>query len=1273
MSDTVPFVHLHVHTTYSLLDGACQIGPLVNRARELGMPALAITDHGNLFGLKAFYDECRKKKDKKGNPLAKVKPILGCEAYVARRSRLDKVDKDIDKSGDHLILLAKNLTGYRNLMRMISLAHTEGFYQKPRIDKELLGKYHDGLICSSACIAGEIPRLILENRLDDAAKAAQWFKDIFGEDYYLEVMRHQAAPDVAFRKDGEEPLEVLQDRVNSGVMEIAKRLGIEVIATNDVHFLRESDGEAHDALLCIGTGKKIADKDRLHYTRQEWLKSYDEMIANLPGFAEQIHNTIKIAEKVEEYDLDRDPILPVFPIPEEFGKEEDYRAKYGEEELRNEFGERFDKLAKNGIDKVVRIKFEADYLEYLTRKGAAKRWPDGLSEEVEKRLVFELDTIKTMGFPGYFLIVQDYIAAAREMGVAVGPGRGSGAGSIVAYCLGITNIDPLKYDLLFERFLNPDRISMPDFDVDFDDIGRGKVLEYVTRKYGTDHVAHIVTFGQMAPKMAIKDVCRVMDIPLAESNRLAGLVPATPKITFEKALKESAELRKEMDSEKPEIRKALELARILDGTLRQPGVHACGVIISRDPLVETIPVMPTENESLLTTQYDGHFVEPIGLLKMDFLGLKTLSVLKGCVANIKEDYGIEIDPDALPLDDKETYALFSRGETTGLFQFESEGMKKYLRELKPTRLEDLVAMNALFRPGPMQYIPQFINRKHGREPIVYDHPLMAKYLDTTYGICVYQEQVMLLSRLLGGFTRGESDTLRKAMGKKKLDVMEELKVKFVAGCLDNKEFRNGRTKASVPVFERAPDGKILVDEKGFPKFHREDKELDLSKEEDAKLLVEKIWLDWRAFAEYAFNKSHAVCYAYLAYQTGYLKAHYKAEFMCAQIDSEIGNAEKIAGLVAECADLGLKVLPPDVNFSLGRFSPGDNSVRFGLMGVKNVGLNAAAAIVEERKKNGLYKSFVDFCERVDPAVVKKRDVESLIKAGAFDSFGIHRARLFLGIDFAFAHAAEKQRDKAAGQGNLFEAFDMGEAAGITDSDLPDCPEWSQREALQMEKELVGLFLSGDPLGKYRVFINELGTQSVSQALSYRGSDGFDARVCGLVTDIQIKITREKREQMAIVTLDDCGDHMEVVLFPRAYANKSNAAALQPDEPMMFSGELHFDNGKASLWANEAFRLADAATAFTDKIVVSLPYSADGALAAKAAETIKKHPGTVPVALSMRDSEGNVVHIDIPLSFSAAPDFSLAEDMEKTLGAGAMHLSAKESIYLEYKPRRRRPG
>ncbi len=1256
MSDSVPFVHLHVHTTYSLLDGACQIKPLVKRVKELGMSSCAITDHGNLFGLKSFYDVCRKEG---------VKPILGCEAYVAKdhHSR-----EQTDKSGHHLILLAKNLEGYRNLVRLISLAHTEGFYYRPRIDKALLEKYHDGLICSSACIAGEIPMMLLEGREDEAEKAALWFKGLFGDDFYLEVMRHKPAPNVIVDAD-EEPIYERQDRANKLVKALGDRLGIKTIATNDVHFLREDDASAHDVLLCLGSGKKLADEKRLRYTQQEWFKSYDEMKANLPDYLEEIDNTAEVAAKVEEYELDSAPILPVFPIPESFGTEEDYQARFTEEMLREEFGERFNVLVKQGLDKVVRIKFEADYLAKLTYEGAAERWPQGIPEDVKQRIDFELDTIKTMGFPGYFLIVWDYIRAARDMGVSVGPGRGSAAGSVVAYCLKITNVDPTKYDLLFERFLNPDRISMPDIDVDFDDNGRGLVLEYVTNKYGVEHVAHIVTFGQMAPKSAIKDVCRVMDLPLSESARLAGLVPNVPKITFDKALQENPDFMKEMTSPDPNVCQALALARTLDGTIRQPGVHACGVIISRDPLIDTIPVMPTDGESLLTTQYDGHFVEPIGLLKMDFLGLKTLSVLKECVSNVKEDYGIEIDPDEIPLDDKETYELFARGETTGLFQFESEGMKKYLRELKPTCLEDLVAMNALFRPGPMQYIPQFINRKHGREPIVYDHPLMEVYLKNTYGVCVYQEQVMLLSRHLAGFTRGQSDSLRKAMGKKLMKIMDELFVKFEAGCLANPEFCKGRTKSNVRIFERDKDGNIVVDEKGNKKFTREERDLDLTKPDDARMLIDKIWDDWAAFASYAFNKSHAVCYAYVAYQTGYFKAHYKADFMCAQIDSEIGNFDKLPGLVAECTDLGLKVLPPSVNFSLARFSPGDNSVRFGLAGIKNVGAAAAEFIVKERKENGIYKGFVDFVERMDPTTVKRRDIEALIKAGALDCFEIHRARLIENIDFVYGHAQEKQKDKASGQGNLFEAFDIADAVSLSDVDLPNYPEWTQREALQMEKELVGLYLSGDPLAKYRTFINGMSTRTIAQALNFRG-DGGDVRICGLVKSIQQKVTREKQEKMAVVTIEDGGDHMEVVLFPRAYAFGNNAAALAVDEPMMFCGELKYDENKVTLLANEVFRLNDAIAFYVDKVALSLPYCEDELFVNKAIELIRQYPGDTPIALWIKDSVDNTVCIDIPKEFNINISFDFAEAVASALGKRALRLIVRDSIYCDFKPRRR---
>ena len=1226
-----PFVHLHVHTTYSQFDGATQLEPLVKRIKELGMRACAITDHGNLFGAIAFYTICRKNG---------VKPIIGCEAYISDEDHTVK-DKD-HRTQHHLILLAKNLTGYHNLVKLISTAHVEGMYYRPRIDKALLEKYHEGIICSSACIAGPIPRLILEGRLGDAEAEALWYRDLFGDDFYLEIMYHKAADGVALGlKPGEEPVHVREARVNAALLEMGAKFGIKVIATNDVHFLREDDAEAHDALLCIGTNKKIVDEDRIRYTRQEWFKTYEEMCANLPDNLEQIHNTVEVADKVEEYVLDSDPILPVFPIPESFGREEDYRAKCTEQSLREEFGERYSKLAKAGFDKVVRIKFEADYLEHLARQGAARRWPEGLTPEIEERLAFELKTIKTMGFPGYFLIVQDYISAARSMGVSVGPGRGSGAGSIVAYCLGITNIDPLKYDLLFERFLNPDRISMPDFDVDFDDAQRGKVLEYVTQKYGVDHVAHIVTFGQMLPKSAIKDVCRVMDIPLDESNRLAGLIPEGPKVTFDSAMAESEQLRKEFDSPNPQIYKALSIARKLAGTIRQPGIHACGVIISRDPLIETLPVMPTDGESLLTTQYDGHYVEqPVGLLKMDFLGLKTLTVIKECIDNIKEDYGIDIDIDAIPLDDKATYSLFSRGETTGLFQFESEGMKKYLRELKPTCLEDLVAMNALFRPGPMQYIPQFIARKHGREPIVYDHPLMAKYLSTTYGVCVYQEQVMLLSRLLGGFTRGQSDSLRKAMGKKKLDVMEDLKVKFVAGCLANKDFR-----AYGPCRDEA----------------------------GARKLIDKIWDDWRNFASYAFNKSHAVCYAYVAYQTGYLKAHYKAEFMCAQIDSEIGNFEKLPGLVSEAADLGLKILPPDVNFSLSRFSPGDNSIRYGLGGIKGVGSTAGDAIVAERKKNGVYKSLMDFLERVDSTLVNKRVLEALVKSGALDAFGLARARMFLGLDFALARAAENMRDKATGQGNLFAAFNVDAVSGSKDEDLPPLPEWTSKEKFGYERELLGIYISGSPLDRYATFIHDLSTRTVENAIAFKGTDSVEARICGLIASVQHKVTKAKREDMAVIVLEGGNEKIEAVLFPKAYQFGSNAAALLEGQPVMACGELQLKDGKPAFYVNEIMPLSDAVRLFADTAVVKVPYTDEETMLRQLQELstmIMAHHGTTHVKIWIASEDGGSSVIEAGSGCTIELSFPVIDEIERLLGRNTVRIEPKDIVYDKYKSPRR---
>ncbi|MBO7721814.1 MAG: DNA polymerase III subunit alpha [Kiritimatiellae bacterium] len=1083
MSD---FVHLHLHTTYSLLDGQCQIVPLVRRARQLGMRALAVTDHGNLFALKNFYDECRSDNGKKYGDLAgvRVKPILGCETYVT--STGDYKSRDKDEIRHHLCLHAKNLTGYRNLVKLVSEAHINGFYSRPRIDHGLLEKYHEGLHCSAACVAGEVPRAIARGDMAEAERIAKWYKDLFGDDYSLEVMLHKAVkqgPDIPLQAQNDfADLYGRQRKVVKGSLELGKKLGIRVIATNDVHFLDAADDDSHDVLLALSTGRKMSDLGRLIYTGQEYFKTADEMAAIFAELPEIVANTLEVAERIEEYELDSPPIMPKFSIPPSFGTEEACAKKYDPETLEKMYPP--GRMAKlGGYEKVVRIQFEAEYLASLVWEGAKKRWgkpagaaadaetgEHGLAREIEERVQFELDVIRTMGFPGYFLIVCDYIRAAREeCGVWVGPGRGSAAGSAVAYALRITNVDPLKYDLLFERFLNPDRISMPDIDVDFDDAGRERVLDYVTRKYGADHVAHIVTFGQMAAKSAIKDVGRVMDYPLAETNKLAGLVPATPKITFRDARMVSPELDAAFNSNDPVVHKLMERAGRLEGCIRQPGVHACGVIISRDPIAETLPVMPTPEkggrkkdtgeakaDKLLTTQYDGHFVEPVGLLKMDFLGLKTLAVEKECVMLLgksnprvpKELWGADgyLDPDKIPDDDAETYALFGRGETTGLFQFESDGMKKWLMELQPEKLTDLVAMNALYRPGPMEYIPQFVRRKQGDDPVTYDHPLMEGRLKDTYGVTVYQEQVMLLSRDLAGFTRGESDKLRKAMGKKLKDVMGGLKEKFEKGCLANPAFRVDKWK----------------------------------EEKAAKKLIDKIWHDWEAFASYAFNKSHAVCYAWIAYQTGYLKAHYPAEFMCAQISSEIGNFDKLPGFVAEAQAIDLDLRLPDVNESGSRFvpTPDAKGIRYGLGGIKGVGEAAAEAIVAEREENGPYTGFMDFCLRLAGTnAINKRVLENLTRTGAFSSIEPNRAKLFNNIEYALKNAQQKAKEAASAQANFFDIIDAGEARA-SDRDLTDAPPFTPVEDLKNERDLLGVYISGHPLQSCRKIIAEVSRACV---------------------------------------------------------------------------------------------------------------------------------------------------------------------------------------------------
>jgi DNA polymerase-3 subunit alpha len=1112
--DKIPYTHLHVHSQYSILDGAASVKGLVAKAKEDGMTALALTDHGSMFGIKEFWNTCRKEG---------IKPILGCETYVATRTINDKSAKE-DRSGDHLILLAKNEMGYKNLLKLISIANTKGFYYKPRIDKEHLKKHSEGLIVSSACLGGEVPQHIMKGNLDGARETIKWFKEVFGDDYYLEVMYHPTDyPGV------KEEVSDNQLKVNEQVISLGKEMDVKVIATNDVHFKDETDAEAHDILICLNTGKDYDDPNRMRYTKQEWFKTSDEMTQVFGHMPELLTNTMEIADKVEEFMLDSDPIMPDFPLPDGFTD-------------------------------------EGEYLRFLTTEGAKMRYGDPVPEDFMERINFELDTIIGMGFPGYFLITQDFINWAKDNGVLVGPGRGSAAGSAVAYCTGITNVDPIKYDLLFERFLNPDRISMPDVDIDFDDDGRQAVLDYVTDKYGQDKVAHICTFGTMATKSSIKDVARVLRLELSEANRLAKMVPEAPKMSFKKAYKEVPDLEKEKNSPNPLIAKTIKYAEALEGSVRQTGVHACGVLIGKNPLDEHLPVMPTKDEELLTTQYDGRFVEDIGLLKMDFLGLKTLSIIKETLDNVKLSKGIDIDIDTIPDDDEATFQLFSRGETTAIFQFESPGMKKHLRALQPNRFEDLVAMNALYRPGPMEYIPSFIARKHGREEIKYDHPMMEPYLKDTYGITVYQEQVMLQSRALGGFTRGDSDSLRKAMGKKIAAMMDKLKTKFVEGSLNNEDFIKG--------CEESP--------------------------KKPKDLIEKIWGDWEAFASYAFNKSHSVCYAHIAYQTGFLKAHYPAEFMSGVLSRNLNDITKITNFMEECRHMGLDVLGPDVNESYRKFTVNkEGAIRFGMAGIKGVGEGAVDAIINEREKNGPFKDLFDFMERLPLTTVNKKNIEALSYAGAFDNLGdFHRAQLFASLPNEEANFIENiirygnrfQADKASNQNSLFGA--ISEDIAIKRPDLPACEPFSTLEKLNREKDYIGIYLSAHPLDDYRLELKYFTNTELKELNNLEDKKGKEVSVGGMVTNIREGLTKKHQKPFAILTLEDYSGSYEFAFFGQDY--DSYVSKFKKELFIRIKGKVQsrrFNQDELELKVNQISHLRDLRNDLVNEIMLKIPLSA----------------------------------------------------------------------------------
>lgn len=1079
------FSHLHVHTQFSLLDGAASIKALYNKAIADGMPALAISDHGNMFGVFEFVKHAHTLKNDDGS--LKVKPIVGCEFYITENRHQKQFTKEQRDQRHHQILLAKNAEGYKNLTKLTSLGYIEGMYSKyPRIDKELIHKYHEGLIATTCCLGALVPQAILKKGEAEAENEFKWWLNIFQKDYYVELQRH-GIPD--------------QDKVNKILLKFAKKYNVKVIASNDSHYVDEKDFNAHDILLCINTGETQATPALREFTdddvsvknkrfafpnNQFYLKNTNEMLSAFEDLPQALDNTNEVIDKIDVLDLKRDILIPHFPVPKEFANQE-------------------------------------AYLEHLTWEGARKRY-ETITPEIEERINFELFTIKTMGFAGYFLIVSDFIVAGKNMGVFVGPGRGSAAGSVVAFCIGITNIDPIKYNLLFERFLNPDRKSMPDIDTDFDDEGRQRVLDYVVDKYGKNQVAQIITYGTMAAKMSIKDVARVMDLPLSESNALAKLVPDKPGTSLKKVLKAPVTGPKSLTEEgvgPDDISNILKLrdiyngddtrskvlheAEILEGSVRNTGIHASAIIIAPQDLMELIPVATSKDSELWLTQIDGSNIESAGVLKMDFLGLKTLSILKTALSLIKKNHGITIDLDTLPLDDDETYQLFQRAETNGTFQFESAGMQKYLRELKPDKFDDLIAMNALYRPGPIGYIPNYIERKHGRQEIVYDLPEMEEFLKDTYGITVYQEQVMLLSQKIAGFSKGDADILRKAMGKKQRAVLDKMKAQFIEGAKKNNHPVN---------------------------------------------VLEKVWTDWESFAQYAFNKSHSTCYALVAYQTAYLKAHYPSEYMAAVLN-HAGAIDKITFFMEECKSMGLTVLGPDINESQNGFAVNKKGeIRFGFSGMKGVGEAAIENIIEEREKHGTFSSIFDMIKRVNQRTVNKKSLESLAYAGAFDCFNnFHRAQFFFTVPGENINSLEKiikfgnqyQAQLHNNTNTLFGDLQMEE---VTPPPIPDCEPWPLIQMLDNERDVIGMYLSGHPLDNFKFQIRHYKFDTVADFNEFKAAVNLypnpsrSFRIAGLITEGQHRVSK-KGNKFGVLHLEDYSEKMELLLFGEDYAKYSH--------------------------------------------------------------------------------------------------------------------------------------
>lgn len=1213
------FVHLHVHTQYSILDGQSSIENLFNRAEELGMPGLAITDHGNMYGVKEFFKFAAKHPS--------VKPIIGCEIYVSKGDHKVK-----EKGYYHLILLAKNYNGYKNLMKIVSTGHIEGMYYKPRVSHEVIEKYHEDIICSSACMAGEIPRMILDGNIAGAEKAIEWHKRVFKDDYYLEVMLHKTeVPGLS--------LEVYEKEkeYDEVIFDLAEKHGVKVIATNDVHFVRKEDGPAHDRLICLTTNAYIDDIDRLRYTQQEYLKTEEEMAALFPDHPEVITNTLEIYDKVENYTIDRGHVLPKFEIDKDFLDDIDtYLEKYKGviDAGRND---------EKGNDRGEEFRHSVAFLCHLCYKGAQERYGDVLDDVTADRLDFELKTISRMGFPDYFLIVQDYIAAARAQGISVGPGRGSAAGSAVAYCLGITNLDPIKYDLLFERFLNPERVSMPDIDVDFDDDGRYRVIQYVQDRYGVDHVSHVITFGTMAAKGAIKDVARISRLPLDESNRLTKMIPDKPitvtetsevelkegeepdegdkvvekdgkrfkivkkdvekKATLKNCVKYIPELKNELENGSELVREVLKYALQLEGCIRQIGIHACAMIIGRGNLTDYIPITLGEDKAtgqkVWVSQYEGSFIEDVGMLKMDFLGLRTLSIIKICLAEVKKRFGIDIDIEKIPIDDPKAYEIYSNGDTKSVFQFESPGMMEWLQKLHPERFEDLIAMNALYRPGPMDYIPSFVARKRGEEPITYDLPAMEEFLKETYGVTVYQEQVMLISQKVAGFSKGKADKLRKAMGKKKIDILQSLYGEFIEG--------------------------------GKKNGHPED-------------VLKKIWKDWEKFASYAFNKSHATCYAWVSYQTGWLKAHYPSEFQAANLSMNKNNMTEIQAIMADCKKHHIRVLNPDVNESESNFTVNKNGdIRFGMGGMKGFGANIVDAIVQERTEHGLFEDIYDFCVRMS-GVVNRKSMEALVNSGAFDSFGISRSQYFLagknGLQYLDDLMSYGQVTRQNAEDDAASLFGDAEELKIEKPEPPALTvEPDILEVLQREKDVVGMYLSDHPLKKYEFELENFTNCKMAElgdmiADCDKNRQTAQVALAGLVTSVETKISRNGKP-FAKVNVEDFSGIYEFAFFGKDYENFMNY--LHEHTAIYIEGEIcekyflkpeEIAAGKKAPYTFKAKKISLLGNVAEDRLtgfaIEMLANDITPELRHKLVHLVKEYSGKIPLSMIVFDPVTNYI-------------------------------------------------